>query len=193
MCGDETPLTAEEIPASWMRTAQSFISNWCRRSQRSAIWHMLLSTKSYGDSVNSQTAGKSPFPFWDRMQHHTVDVSGGRAIEVDQGHDRNFDGAFATDKFNICRGRNVRPWKGKSKPLADEKGVHRLYIDYVLKELCEFLVAKGKADLIYLLIYQIQGSLPTWGYRRGREKAPYIIKSWFLVCSGAISSAHSRS
>ena len=63
--------------------------------------------------------------------------------------------------------------KGKSKPLADEKGVHRLYIDYV-KELCEFLVAKGKKPMFWGDIICAQPELIkelpeetvclTWGY-----------------------------
>ena len=43
---------------------------------------MLLSTKSYGDLCEFPDSWKEPFSFWNRMQHHTVDVSGGRAIEL---------------------------------------------------------------------------------------------------------------
>ena len=80
---------------------------------------------------------------------------------------------FATDKFNICADETFDLGKGKSKPLADEKGVHRLYIDYV-KELCEFLVAKGKKPMFWGDIICAQPELIkelpeetvclTWGY-----------------------------
>ena len=36
------------------------------------------------------------------MQHHTVDVSGGRAIELIKAMIEEYMALFATDKFNIC-------------------------------------------------------------------------------------------
>ena len=107
------------------------------------------------------------------MQHHTVDVSGGRAIELIKAMIEEYMALFATDKFNICADETFDLGKGKSKPLADEKGVHRLYIDYV-KELCEFLVAKGKKPMFWGDIICAQPELIkelpeetvclTWGY-----------------------------
>ena len=134
---------------------------------------MLLSTKSYGDLCEFPDSWKEPFSFWDRMQHHTVDVSGGRAIELIKAMIEEYMALFATDKFNICADETFDLGKGKSKPLADEKGVHRLYIDYV-KELCEFLVAKGKKPMFWGDIICAQPELIkelpeetvclTWGY-----------------------------
>ena len=61
-CGAMRRRLRQRKSASWMRTAQSFISNWCRRSQRSAICTCCSPQRAMATSVNSQTAGKSRFP-----------------------------------------------------------------------------------------------------------------------------------
>lgn len=61
MWRDETPLTAEEIRELDAYCAK-LISNWCRRSQRSAICTCCSPQRAMATSVNSQTAGKSRFP-----------------------------------------------------------------------------------------------------------------------------------
>lgn len=38
--------------------------------------------------------------------------------------------------------------KGKSAALAEEKGTQRLYLDFV-KELCEYVVSKGKTPMFW--------------------------------------------
>ena len=172
MWRDETPLTAEEIRELDAYCAKLHIELVPSIATFGHLY-MLLSTKSYGDLCEFQDSWKEPFSFWDRMQHHTVDVSGGRAIELIKAMIEEYMALFATDKFNICADETFDLGKGKSKPLADEKGVHRLYIDYV-KELCEFLVAKGKKPMFWGdIMYRWPescGELPketiclNWGY-----------------------------
>ena len=147
MWRDETPLTAEEIRELDAYCAKLHIELVPSIATFGHLY-MLLSTKSYGDLCEFPDSWKEPFSFWNRMQHHTVDVSGGRAIELIKAMIEEYMALFATDKFNICADETFDLGKGKSKPLADEKGVHRLYIDYV-KELCEFLVAKGKKPMFW--------------------------------------------
>ena len=167
MWRDETPLTAEEIRELDAYCAKLHIELVPSIATFGHLY-MLLSTKSYGDLCEFPDSWKEPFSFWNRMQHHTVDVSGGRAIELIKAMIEEYMALFATDKFNICADETFDLGKGKSKPLADEKGVHRLYIDYV-KELCEFLVAKGKkpmfwGDIICAQPELIKGVLNTdWG------------------------------
>lgn len=172
MWRDETPLTAEEIRELDAYCAKLHIELVPSIATFGHLY-MLLSTKSYGDLCEFPDSWKEPFSFWDRMQHHTVDVSGGRAIELIKAMIEEYMALFATDKFNICADETFDLGKGKSKPLADEKGVHRLYIDYV-KELCEFLVAKGKKPMFWGDIICAQPELIkelpeetvclTWGY-----------------------------
>ena len=92
MWRDETPLTARKS-ASWMRTAQSFISNWCRRSQRSAICTCCSPQRAMATSVNSQTLERAVFLLGPDAASH-----GGclrrQSDRADQGHDRGVHGAF---------------------------------------------------------------------------------------------------
>lgn len=55
---------------------------------------------------------------------------------------------FSSNKFNICADETFCLGKYKSKKLAEERGVHRLYIDYV-KELAQFLVENGKIPMFW--------------------------------------------
>lgn len=80
MWRDETPLTAEEIRELDAYCAKLHIELVPSIATFGHLY-MLLSTKSYGDLCEFPDSWKEPFSFWDRMQHHTVDVSGGRAIE----------------------------------------------------------------------------------------------------------------
>ena len=81
MWRDETPLTAEEIRELDAYCAKLHIELVPSIATFGHLY-MLLSTKSYGDLCEFPDSWKEPFSFWDRMQHHTVDVSGGRAIEL---------------------------------------------------------------------------------------------------------------
>lgn len=172
MWRDETPLTAEEIRE---------LDDYCAKLHIELVpsiatfghLYMLLSTKSYGELCEFENSWKEPFSFWSRMQHHTVNVSDGKAIAQIKRMIEEYMTLFRTDKFNICADETFDLGKGKSKALAEEKGVHRLYIDYV-KELCEFLVAKGKKPMFWGDIICAQPELIqelpketiclTWGY-----------------------------
>ena len=147
MWRDETPLTAEEIRELDAYCAKLHIELVPSIATFGHLY-MLLSTKSCGELCEFPDSWKEPFSFWNRMQHHTVDVSGGKAIEQIKAMIEEYMALFTTDKFNICADETFDLGKGKSKTMAEEKGVHRLYIDYV-KELCEFLVSKVKKPMFW--------------------------------------------
>ena len=93
MWRDETPLTAEEIRELDAYCAKLHIDLVPSIATFGHLY-MLLSTKSYGDLCEFPDSWKEPFSFWDRMQHHTVDVSGGRAIELIKAMIEDVHGAF---------------------------------------------------------------------------------------------------
>lgn len=178
MWRDETPLTAEEIRELDAYCAKLHIELVPSIATFGHLY-MLLSTKSCGELCEFPDSWKEPFSFWNRMQHHTVDVSGGKAIEQIKAMIEEYMALFTTDKFNICADETFDLGKGKSKTMAEEKGVHRLYIDYV-KELCEFLVSKGKKPMFWGDIICAQPELIrelpketvclTWGYAAGQRE-----------------------
>ena len=52
------------------------------------------------------------------------------------------------DRFNICADETFDLGKGKSRAAAEEKGVDRIYIDFV-KALCDFLVENGRRPMFW--------------------------------------------
>lgn len=172
MWRDETPLTAEEIME---------LDAYCRERHvelvpsLSSFGHLytLLSTKTYGELCEMENSWKQPFSYIDRMRHHTINVGDERALPLIKSMLEEYMALFSTDKFNFCGDETFDLGKGKAKPLADEKGVHRIYIDYI-KELCEFLVEKGKQPMFWGDVIcgepELVKELPenviclTWGY-----------------------------
>ncbi len=172
MWREETPLTAEEILE---------LDRYCRERcvelvpSLSSFGHlyMLLSTKTHGDLCELEESCRQPFSFLDRMRHHTVNVTDGRVLPLIKGMIGEYMALFSSDKFNLCADETFDLGKGKAKALADEKGVHRIYIDYV-KELCTFLVENGKQPMFWGDVIcgepELIRELPeevvclTWGY-----------------------------
>lgn len=147
MWRDETPLTAQEILE---------LDRYCRERcvelvpSLSSFGHlyMLLSTKSYGELGELEDSEKQPFSFIDRMRHHTVNVSDDRVLPLIKGMIGEYMALFSSNKFNICADETFDLGKGKARALAEDQGVHRIYINYV-KELCGFLMEAGKTPMFW--------------------------------------------
>lgn len=147
MWRDETPLTAEEILE---------LDRYCMERHielvpsLSSFGHLctLLSTKTYGELCEMEDSWKEPFSFWNRMRYHTVNVSDARSLTLIKRMIEEYMQLFSSDHFNICADETFCLGKYKSKKLAEERGVHRLYIDYV-KELAEFLIDHKKVPMFW--------------------------------------------
>ncbi|MCM1135770.1 MAG: family 20 glycosylhydrolase [Clostridium sp.] len=177
MWRDETPLTAEEIME---------LDRYCRERHvelipsLSSFGHLytLLSTKTYGELCELEDSWKQPFSYVDRLLHHTVNVGDKRVLPLIKKMLEEYMALFSSDKFNICADETFDLGKGKSKALAEEKSVHRIYIDYV-KELCAFIVEKGKQPMFWGDIIcgepELVSELPenviclTWGYAPNQD------------------------
>ena len=177
MWRDETPLTAEEIME---------LDKYCRERHvelvpsLSSFGHLykLLSTRTYGELCELENSWKQPFSFSDRMHHHTVNVSDERVMPLIKGMLAEYMALFSSDKFNLCADETFDLGRGKAKALADEKGVHRIYIDHV-KELCSFLVENGKQPMFWGDIIcgepELISEMPenviclTWGYEPDQD------------------------
>lgn len=147
MWRDETPLTAEDIME---------LDAYCKARHIELVpslasfghLYMLLSTRSYGHLCELENSWKEPFSFWDRMRHHTINVTDDAALPLIEGMIEEYMALFSSNKFNICADETFDLGKGKAKEAAEREGVHRIYIHYV-KELCEFLVEKGKQPMFW--------------------------------------------
>lgn len=172
MWRDTTPLTAEEILELDDYCAERHIDLVPSLASFGHLY-MLLSTRSHEDLCELPDASSQPFSFLDRMCHHTVNVSDDRTLPFIKKMLEEYMALFRSDRFNLCADETFDLGKGKSSELAAEKGVHRIYVDY-LKELCDFLVQHGKKPMFWGDVIcgepMLARELPegtvclTWGY-----------------------------
>lgn len=144
---DDTPLTAEDILE---------LDAYCRKRHVELIpsiacfghLYKVLRTKTYGALCEMPGMEHEPFSFVDRMRHHTLDVSNPESMRLIKSLIDEFMPLFTSHYFNICADETFDLGKGKSAALAEEKGTQRLYLDFV-KELCEYVVSKGKIPMFW--------------------------------------------
>lgn len=147
MWRDDTPLTAEEIME---------LDEYCTNlnielvPSLSTFGHLfkLLDSKTYKHLCELDNYNPEDFSFIDRMRHHTIDVSNSDSILLIKKMIDEFLPLFSSDQFNICADETFDLGKGKSKTLADKVGVKNMYVDYV-KELCEYLIEKGRRPMFW--------------------------------------------
>ncbi len=147
MWRDDTPLSGEDIMA---------LDKYCKERyidlvpSLSSFGHLytLLSTKTFEEFCEYEEAEKQPFSFWDRMQHHTLNVSKPDAIQLVKGMIDEFMPLFSSKYFNICADETFDLGKGRSQALLAEKGEKKLYIE-VVNELCQYVLSKDKIPMFW--------------------------------------------
>ncbi|MDD7739119.1 MAG: glycoside hydrolase family 20 zincin-like fold domain-containing protein [Fusicatenibacter sp.] len=147
MWRDDTPLTSDDILE---------LDAYCNRlhielvPSLSSFGHLykLLRTKTYNHLCELPDADKQPFGLVARQEHHTVDVTNPDSMKLVKQMIEEYLPLFTSKHFNIGADETFDLGKGRSSQLANEKGVQRLYIDYV-KEICEFVVSKGKIPMFW--------------------------------------------
>lgn len=147
MWRDQTPLTAEEILE---------LDAYCRKRHvelvpaMASFGHLytLLSTKSYGELCERSDSWRKPFSFSDRMRHHTLNTTDGRALTLIKEMIAEYGALFSSNKFNICADETFDLGCEKSKEKAEREGVSQIYIVFV-KELCDFLTKQGKQPMFF--------------------------------------------
>lgn len=147
MWRDETPLTAQEILE---------LDEYCRKRHvelvpaMASFGHLytLLSTRSYGELCERRDSWTAPFSFHDRMDHHTLNPTDGRALMLVKEMIAEFGALFSSNRFNICADETFDLGSEKSKETAEREGTSNMYIGFV-KELCDFLVERGKQPMFF--------------------------------------------
>lgn len=125
------PLTAEEILIFDDYCAKRYIELVPSISTFGHLYEALIS-ESY-TSLCELEVEESPFSWVDRMAHHTLDVSNEKSIMFVKEMIDEFVPLFRSNKFNICADETFDLGKGKSKPLADERGTSKLYVDFLVQ------------------------------------------------------------
>ncbi|GEQ60907.1 hypothetical protein VL4N_02430 [Vagococcus lutrae] len=108
----------------------------------------ILRSQTFSDLSEKHIDRNEPFSFVNRMAHHTLDVSHDKSIELSKYLIESFIPLFQSDKFNICGDETFDLGRYKNKELAEEKGVGRLYVDY-LKQLIEIVQQNGKQVMFW--------------------------------------------
>lgn len=144
---DDTPLTSQEVIE---------LDAYCRERNVELVpsiasfghLYKVLRTKSFDHLCERPELCENDFGFVDRMEHHTLDVSNPESMQFVQKLICEYMSLFSSDKFNICGDETFDLGQGRSKELADKIGIQNMYLNFV-KELCEFLVEKGKTPMFW--------------------------------------------
>ncbi|MCI8974571.1 MAG: family 20 glycosylhydrolase [Lachnospiraceae bacterium] len=187
---DDTPLTAEDILE---------FDRYCKARNIELVpaiasfghLYKVLRTKSFRRLCERPELADAPFGFVDRMNHHTLDVSNAESLCFVKGLIKEYMALFSSDKFNICADETFDLGKGRSHALAKEKGVHRLYVDFV-KELCSFLQEQNRQPMFWgdiisecpeLLKELPEGTIClSWGY--GADESGEAVRK--VAAAGAV-------
>jgi len=144
---DDTPLTAEDILE---------LDAYCKNLNIELVpaiasfghLYKVLRTKTYSELCELPGSDKDDFSFYERMRHHTLDISNEDSYLFVTKMLEEFIPLFSSEYFNICADETFDLGKGKSKDLADRVGVDTMYVDF-LKRLCDFVISKGKRPMFW--------------------------------------------
>ena len=104
-----------------------------------------------------------PFGFVERMLHHTLDPIDPDARAFMKRRMDDYAALFRSDRFNIGGDETFDLGTGTSAAAARERGVPRLYADYV-GDLCAHLESRGRLPMMYADIPikhpELLGTLP---------------------------------
>jgi len=108
----------------------------------------VLVTKSYSHLCELDNSYGTPFTWYDRMAHHTIDVSNEESIEFIKNMIQEFIPLFSSNKFNICCDETFDLGKGKSSKLNKKIGTGKLYIDF-LNTIIKYVKGYGKEVMFW--------------------------------------------
>lgn len=145
-CGKD-PLTASDILE---------LDAYCRRRHVELVpalatfghLYEILSTRSFSALSELDSAGRGPFGWYDRMQHHTLDVSNPASFELVRAMLDEYMPLFSSKRFNICCDETFDLGRGKNAQALREKGAGRLYVDF-LRKVAGYVQSKGRKVLFW--------------------------------------------
>lgn len=172
MWREDSVITAEEIME---------LDTYCKKRDVDLVpsiasfghLYELLHTKTFEEICELENSSGQKFTFWDKMQHHTVDVTNEKSFQIICQMLEEFLPCFSSNYVNICADETFDLGMGKSKKEAEKIGKDRLYVEF-LKKLCNFVISKGKIPMFWGdiisrepdLIYELpkETICLTWGY-----------------------------
>lgn len=142
---DKDPLTAEEILQ---------LDEYCHMKHVELVpsiavfghLYEVLRSESYKDL--SEIEDEHEFSFFDRMAHHTLDVSNEKSLRLAEEMISQFVPLFSSSKFNINGDETFDLAKGKSCHLLENTTVGELYVNF-LNELIAIVKRHDKEVLFW--------------------------------------------
>lgn len=199
---DDTPLTAEDIME---------IDGYCKTlgieliPSLASFGHLdkVLKTKSFAHLCELEGSDKERFRFYDRMAHHTINMSDPDSWDFIEKMLLEFIPLFSSRQFNLCGDETFDLGKGRSKAMADEIGTQRMYVNFV-KKICDCLTSQGLrpmfwGDIIVAspeLLHELPKSIVclTWGYaeeeRENSAKTMDSVGAVQYLCPGVHGWRH---
>ena len=108
----------------------------------------LLSSKSWHHLSELESAGEMPTTLYNRMAHHTLNVSDPRAFELIASMIDEFMPLFSSRKFNLCADETFDLGKGRGRKTMEEVGEKAYYIGFV-RQLCDHIISRGRQPMFW--------------------------------------------
>ena len=129
---DDTPLTAQQILE---------LDAYCRKlyidlvPSIATLGHLykVLRTRTYRGLSEIEDPDGSAFSFYERMAHHTLDVTQEASEKLVFRMIDEYAALFTSKLFNINGDEPFDLGRGRGKALADQEGSHRMYVDWLGK------------------------------------------------------------
>lgn len=145
---DRDPLTAEDIRELDVYCLERNVELVPSLSSFGHLYE-LLRTRQYAHLCELTVDPEEPFSLYDRMAHHTLDVSNPESEALVKSLITEYAALFTSDKFNICSDETFDLGKGKNKEVAQEPGgTTKLYMDF-LGKLCKIVKDLGKTPMFW--------------------------------------------
>lgn len=139
----------------------------------------ILESASFGKYNEIEQDQGKIFTWYNRMIHHTINVSNPESLIFITGILNQYISLFRSKKINICCDETFDLAKGKSADLSKELPEGKLYLNYV-NSLAEYLQKKGKQVMIWGDVLQKDHDLISklnkkitclnWWYEAGAEE-----------------------
>lgn len=144
---DDTPLTAQDILE---------LDAYCRKlhidlvPSVATLGHLykVLRTRTYRHLSEIEDSDDVAFSFYERMCHHTLDVTQEGSMELVYQMLDEYASLFTSDLFNINGDEPFDLGRGRGKKLADEIGSHQMYVDWLAK-VCRHVQELGKRPMFW--------------------------------------------
>lgn len=190
------PLTAEEILILDARCAELHID---LVPSFSTFGHFYTWIRKKFPELNEleHDVSSDPFCWWDVQQHYTLDCQNPASIELVREIITETRPLFRSRYYNICADETNDLGKGRNRAPARQKGVGRLYLDFV-NQICEAVRGAGAVPMFWGDVIgnhpELLGEVPPdailldWDYspELSRSLAPRIraVDREFYVCPG---------